>query len=213
MPDLTSKGAPYARADDPNDLVLHTKGLADWVTARPGVSPLTAAQRDALTGVDLWDGRVIVNTTTSSVERYDEASDSWKGTSVALDFGETEDVAPSNPGDVGSAGDSGEIARSNHVHAREAARTRTNVLHVVTSRTTNYAVAAGVSLVFASGAITITLPAAADHTGRQIDVKNTGSGTVTVNAAGGQVEGAASASLPAAHSITAVSDGTNWYVI
>lgn len=83
MPDLTTKGVPYANPADPNDLTLHTQGLADWIDAHPGVSPLTTAQRDALTGGALWDGRVIFNLTTTQLERYDAGAAVWRSGSVS----------------------------------------------------------------------------------------------------------------------------------
>lgn len=82
MPDLTPKGVPYANPADPNDLTLHTQGLADWIDANPGVAPVTTAGRDALTGADLWDGRVVLNLTTGQLERYDAAATLWRATSV-----------------------------------------------------------------------------------------------------------------------------------
>jgi hypothetical protein len=78
MPNQTPKGVPYAAGTDPNDLTLHTQGLADWIDARPGVSPLTTAQRDALTGADLWDGRVILNLDTERLQRYDATAANWQ---------------------------------------------------------------------------------------------------------------------------------------
>lgn len=61
-PDLT---------DAPADIEAAVNPLRDWVNDHPGISDLTTAERDALTGVDLWTGRLIYNTTTDRYERYD----------------------------------------------------------------------------------------------------------------------------------------------
>ncbi len=78
----TAKGVPYPVATDSNDVPVDIRRLADWLDARPGVSALTTAQRDALTGVDLWNGRVIYNLTTTQLERYDAAALAWRATVV-----------------------------------------------------------------------------------------------------------------------------------
>jgi hypothetical protein len=79
----TPKGAPYPAATDANDVPADLQALATWVDARPGVSPLTTAQRDALTGADLWDGRVIFNLTAVQLERYDAAATVWRTASIS----------------------------------------------------------------------------------------------------------------------------------
>lgn len=83
MPDYTTRGVPFALGTDPNDLTLHTQALAEWVDAHPGVSALTTAQRDALTGAELWEGRVILNLTSGLLEKYDAAATVWRSASVA----------------------------------------------------------------------------------------------------------------------------------
>lgn len=134
-------------------------------------------------------------------------------TAQALNFGETADITASAPDDTAAAGATGEVADAGHRHAREAAPTQRSALHVLASISTDYAVAASVSLVLVNGSVTVTLPSASGSTGRQVIVKNTGSGTVAVASAAGQVEGAAAASLPPAHSITVVSNGINWFIV
>lgn len=42
------------------------------------IVPMTTTQRNNLAGADLWDGRVILNTTTDRLNRYDEGTTSWK---------------------------------------------------------------------------------------------------------------------------------------
>lgn len=75
---------------------------------------------------------------------------------------------------------------------------------------TTYTAAAG-QMVLANGTFTVTLPAATS--GTVVDVKNVGSGTITVAPAAGVIDGAASFALSAQYqSITVVADGTNWWI-
>lgn len=96
--------------------------------------------------------------------------------------------------------------------ASRPAPTGATIRHGVASVTSAYPVAVDISVVLASGTFTVTLPSAA-AVGREITVKNTGTGSITVASAAGNVEGAATAVLPSLHSITAVSDGGSWWVI
>lgn len=80
MPATTAKGAPYPVAADPNNVPADLEALARWVDARPGVTPMSTTARDALTGADLWNGRVIWNTTLAELQRYHSASATWIAT-------------------------------------------------------------------------------------------------------------------------------------
>lgn len=65
-------------------------------------------------------------------------------------------------------------------------------------------------------AITLTLPVATGITGRRYTVKRINSGCVTIQSAGGNIEGATTytmSGLPGSDFATFVSDGTNWKVI
>jgi len=44
---------------------------------RNQVIPMTQTQRNNLSGPELWDGRLVMNTTTKRIDRYDDDSDSW----------------------------------------------------------------------------------------------------------------------------------------
>jgi hypothetical protein len=81
----TPKGAPFPAATSANDVPADIQALATWTDGRPGVSPLTTAARDALTGADLWDGRVIYNLTTAQLERYNATllTPAWQPASIA----------------------------------------------------------------------------------------------------------------------------------
>lgn len=70
MPGATAKGVPYSQGGDAASTIdTSMQGLAEWVDARPGVSALSTAQRNALAGADLWQDRVILNTDTGQFER------------------------------------------------------------------------------------------------------------------------------------------------
>lgn len=66
----TSRGAPYPDTTDGNNAPADLEALADWVNDRPGIATVTTTQRNALSGVDLWAGRHVWNTTTGRVEYY-----------------------------------------------------------------------------------------------------------------------------------------------
>lgn len=156
----TPRGAPYPDTTDQPHGPDQIRLLAEWVDARPGVSPLTTAQRDALTGADLWTGRVIFNLTTVRAEK-------WNGTSWDLDVSPdyltvgrhdlearhaVGTVVPrsapvaSNPGDTVATGTTNKAADAGHRHAREAkplapsgfvstAETRSNAVYGRTATT------------------------------------------------------------------------------
>lgn len=68
---LTTKGYPYPAGGQPrNEIDNYIKRLAEKADARPGISPLSTTARDALSGVELWTGRVIYNTTNLREEVY-----------------------------------------------------------------------------------------------------------------------------------------------
>lgn len=119
MTTFTSRGIPILEPTDTMDLVARQNPLAQFVHDRPGVSTYTTTQRNALAGVELWDGRLIVNTTTDRVERYDLGLTTW--TQVA-DFAEIAALlattgTPAALGLTASRGVATSAARSDHVHA------------------------------------------------------------------------------------------------
>jgi hypothetical protein len=71
--------------------------------------------------------------------------------------------------------------------------------------------AAAGQLVLANGTFNVTLPAATS--GAVVDVKNVGTGVITVAPASGTLDGAANYSLSVQYqSVTVVADGTNWFI-
>jgi hypothetical protein len=72
MPGTTAKGVPYPLGADAAATIDTTvQTLADWVDARPGVATVTTAQRNALTGAGLWQGRTVWNSSVGRLEVYD----------------------------------------------------------------------------------------------------------------------------------------------
>lgn len=58
--------------------------LAQSVELRNQVVPMTQAQRDALAGTDLWDGRIIFNFDTDALNRYVAADETWGSTGSGI---------------------------------------------------------------------------------------------------------------------------------
>lgn len=65
-----------------------------------------------------------------------------------------------------------------------------------------------------SGNITVNLPLASSYPGRMYRIKNTGTGTVTVDGSGSDtIDGSLTATLSQNEAITIISDGTEWWII
>lgn len=83
------------------------------------------------------------------------------------------------------------------------------------AKTATYSVASDDSFIdCTSGTFTVTLPTAVGAAGRQITIKNSGAGTITIATVSAQtIDGAATKSLAVQYaSATVVSDGANWKV-
>lgn len=84
----------------------------------------------------------------------------------------------------------------------------------VTTTGAPYTVIATDDVILATATVTITLPDAAVNLGRTIEVKNIGTSvTVTVDTAGGNLEGDPSQVLSDGDSITVISDSADWWII
>jgi hypothetical protein len=99
-----------------------------------------------------------------------------------------------------------------HAEAGVLAAIQLANIHIVTAA---YTVAASDDVVFADGTFTVTLPTAVAQPGRQITIKNTGTGTITVGRTSAQtIDGAASnlsmATTKMARQFT--SDGSGWQI-
>lgn len=118
MTTFTSRGVPMVEATDPADIAARVNPVAQLAHDRPGVSALTTTQRNALAGAELWDGRVILNTTTDRINRYDLGTTTW------IEIADTSQIAAllasagtaTNVGPTASRGVSGSAARADHVH-------------------------------------------------------------------------------------------------
>lgn len=53
------------------------QALSESLELRNTVVPMTTVDRNNLTSEQRWDGRLIVNTTTDVIERYDEGIADW----------------------------------------------------------------------------------------------------------------------------------------
>ncbi|BBH17514.1 hypothetical protein Back2_18010 [Nocardioides baekrokdamisoli] len=73
MSTTTSKGIekPSLDGSDTNDAPYYIGKVADWLNANPGVASHTTAERNALVGIDIWQGRIIVNADTGLLEVND----------------------------------------------------------------------------------------------------------------------------------------------
>lgn len=85
----------------------------------------------------------------------------------------------------------------------------------ITSITTTYTALTSDDVILAtSGTFTVTLFTAAGNTGKTLDIKNGGAGTVTVDGSSTEtIDGELTFTLAANDSLTIVSDGTNWRVL
>ena len=85
----------------------------------------------------------------------------------------------------------------------------------VTTKSATYTATDDDDFIRCTGTWTLTLPAAADRTGKVFRIKNIGAGTITVDGDGAEtIDDAANVSMAAQYdSITVVSDGTEWWII
>ena len=78
MSTTTAKGYQYP---DESDTVTVYPALAEANAllddARPGISVVTTTQMNAYTGSDLWDSRIVWNTTVGAFYRYNLATTTW----------------------------------------------------------------------------------------------------------------------------------------
>jgi hypothetical protein len=73
----TPKGVPYPTPGADNNVPAHLFALAQWNDDNPGIAAFTTVARDLLIGDELWDGRVIRNTTADRLQVYDLGTDTW----------------------------------------------------------------------------------------------------------------------------------------
>ncbi|WP_243061127.1 hypothetical protein [Nocardioides sp. SR21] len=73
----TPRGVPYPGPGDPDNVPVDMHELAQWLNDHPGISALSTTARNALAGVDLWDGRLVFDTTLRAYMKYDDNTDTW----------------------------------------------------------------------------------------------------------------------------------------
>lgn len=85
----------------------------------------------------------------------------------------------------------------------------------IQSKVANYTASITDDLILCNGTFTVTLYPAANNLGRRLDVKNIGSGTITIDAnAAETIDGALTATLSIQYqSYTLLCDGSNWSII
>lgn len=88
MGDTTGRGGlPYPSGSDANDVPGDLQALAERVALLLGATPLTALQRDALEGDDLYAGRAVLVTDASGGPRIEVRHDgSWVAAQRAGDY-------------------------------------------------------------------------------------------------------------------------------
>lgn len=115
MPTTTGKGYQYPlETDSVTSYPAIDQANVLLLDARPGISVVTTTVMNAYTGTDLWDGRIVWNTTTASLLKYDLATTTW-GPAVSITADTT--VAALVFGGSGTPGTHTAYARGDHVHA------------------------------------------------------------------------------------------------
>ena len=84
----------------------------------------------------------------------------------------------------------------------------------VASKTAAYTATVHDDVLLCNGTFTVSLPTAAGITGKVLYIKNTGSGTITIDGYLSEtVGGGATASVAAGNTTKIISDGTNWITL
>lgn len=117
-----TRGAPYPLGSDPNDAAGWLNSLAQWVDDRPGVAALTTTARNALTGVDRWDGKLVLDTTLDRLFRWDAGTTTWIQIADASEIQAllATSGTPAANAVTASRGVATFAARSDHVHPTPA---------------------------------------------------------------------------------------------
>lgn len=86
-------------------------------------------------------------------------------------------------------------------------------LYPTKSVTAAYSANVGDTVILADGTFTVTLPAANKCKNKLFVVRNTGAGTITLDAATGNINGAATVSIATTVGYHVACDGTNYWTI
>jgi len=88
-------------------------------------------------------------------------------------------------------------------------------LESISEKTGTYTLTANDYMILCtSGTFTLDLPTAVSVSGKQYEIKNSGTGIITVDALGSEtIDGEETINLIQDESITIISNGTDWYII
>lgn len=190
----------------PNTFVNDTTADAIQVNANFTALATNALNRNSGTMLGTLNSRDVIPTTDNA---YDLGSTTFafrnlytKGTTRLGGVTYTWPVADGTSGYVLSTNGAGTLSFIS-----------SGLLTVTAVKTTAYTAAVG-EFVPCNGTFTVMLPASSGNTGRIIDVKNIGTGTVTVDGnAAETIDGTATFGLVVQYQeVTVVSDGVNWYI-
>lgn len=114
MSTTTAKGYQYpAETDSVTSYPAIDQANVLLLDARPGISVVTTTQMNAYTGSDLWDGRIVWNSTSKSLMKYDVGTTSWIN---AVSIAPSGTVAALVYGGSGTAGTLATYSAGDHVH-------------------------------------------------------------------------------------------------
>ena len=85
----------------------------------------------------------------------------------------------------------------------------------VVSKTTTYTATTSEGIILCSGTFTVTLPTAVGIQGKMFNIKNTGTGTITIDGDGTEtIDGELTQELGVQYdSVTLTSNGSNWFIL
>lgn len=115
------------------------------------------------------------------------------------------------------AGTAGQVLTSNGAAADPTFQAAATGGFTYTAKTANYTAVVADAVNCTSGTFTVTLPTAVSQSGKQIIVKNSGTGVITLNTTSAQtIDGNASGAITIStqyNALTFMSDGANWMIV
>lgn len=115
MATTTTRGYPFPQDNDPADVPYDVEALAVAVNDSPGITSYTQTEINGLSAGMKWAGRIVWNSTTSTVQRSDGSAFSDLALSSAIPALSTS--TPASTAGTGSAGSASTTSKSDHVHA------------------------------------------------------------------------------------------------